>query len=286
MIQDENVKCWVNCWKSSIDESEFITDEMQAVRWNKRADQFGNDVDEERKQKKNAELFELLNKAGFSPSGAQVLDIGCGPGSLSIPLARAGAKVTSLDISSGMLYRLKETAEREGLQIFPMECSWWSADIDKLGFRNKFDLVIASMTPAIKNVETFDLMMACSRKYCYYSNFIRKFPDKIPNDIYVRILETAPNKNVFAAGLLFPFMYLYTQGFYPIIKFDCKSEHLEENWFEAAEKAIGFLQFSQDLPEEKKEKIREYYKNMATDGMIISDNKKYMGMMVWSVNKQ
>lgn len=47
MIQDENVKCWVECWRSSMDESDSITDELQAVRWNKRAGQFGNDGDEE-----------------------------------------------------------------------------------------------------------------------------------------------------------------------------------------------------------------------------------------------
>ena len=99
-----------------------------------------------------------------------------------------------------MLIRIKETAELEGLAINPVECSWWTADIDKLGFRNKFDLVIASMTPGIRDAETFERMMACSRKYCYYSNYIRVNPDKIPGDIYVRILGESPKKMTLEHG--------------------------------------------------------------------------------------
>lgn len=266
-----------------MDESDSITDELQAVRWNKRAGQFGNDGDEESKRKKNAEFFRHLDEAGFQPSGATVLDLGCGYGSLSIPLARAGAEVTSLDISSGMLDRLKETAEREGLHINPVECSWWSADIDELGFRNKFDLVIASMTPAIKDVDTFDRMTACSKKYCYYSNFIRNNLDKIPRDIYVRILGVAPEQNLLTTGLLYPFMYLYTLGYHPIIKFDCRSDHREQDWSEAAEKAMDYLQINLDLSDEIREKTRDFYKSASIRGRFISDSVKYIGMMVWSV---
>ena len=274
----------MDCWRSILQESDTVTDEIQAARWNKRANHFAKDLDEERREKKTVEFFNLLDEAGFSPEGSRVLDIGCGPGSLSIPLAQAGAEVTSLDISTGMLDRLVETAKREGLRINPVECSWWTADIDRLGFRNSFDLVIASMTPGIRDVETFDRMMACSKKYCYYSNFIRKNPDKIPGEIYVRILGEAPHSNTFAAGLLYPFMYLYTLGFHPIIKFNHKSVSHELNWAEAAEKAIDYLQPSQDLSDEIKEKVREFYRNNSHNGKFNADYEKYSGMMIWSVD--
>lgn len=281
MIHNENAKYWVDCWNMSIDESDLITDELQADRWNKRAEDFIKDMDEGRRQKKTDDFFNLLHEAGFSPQGSTVLDIGCGPGSLSIPLARAGAEVTSLDISKGMLERLEETAEQEELCITPIECSWWTADIDKLGFRKKFDLVIASFTPGIKDVETFDRMMACSKNYCYYSNFIRKSPDKIPPDIHVKILGEAPQTDLAVSGLLYPFMYLYTLGIHPIIKITHKSESRERNWSEAAEKAIDFLKINHTLSHEIKEKIREYYKNSSTNGIYFSHSEIYRGMMVW-----
>lgn len=266
-------------------ESDLVTDEMQALRWNKRSDDFAKDLSEERRQKKTAELFALLDEAGVSLKGATVLDIGCGPGSLSIPLAQAGAEVTSLDIASGMLDRLREKAKQEGLHINPIECSWWTADIDKLGFRNKFDLVIASMTPGIKDVETFDRMMACSKKFCYYSNFIRKDPAKIPSEIYVRILGKAPREDIFASGLLYPFMYVYSLGFRPVVKFNHKSEDREQDWSGAAEKAIDYLEISQELSDEVKEKIREYYKSSSTNGIYSTHSELFSGMMVWSLDK-
>ncbi len=283
MKREENVTCWVDCWNSSLNESDTTTDEMQAARWNTRADQFGKDLDDVRKQQKTADFFDLMDEAGFSPKGARVLDIGCGYGSLSIPLAQAGAAVTSLDISSGMLHRVKETAERERLNITPLECSWWSADIDHLGFRNAFDLVVASMTPAIRDVETFDRMMACSRKFCYYSNFLRKDSGKIPADIHTRVPGLTPKRPIFAGGFLYPFMYLYTRGFCPVIRFTHKSEHYTQDWAEAAAGAIDYFQFEGDLPDETREKIREYFKSIAVNGRYISTSEKYTGMMAWQV---
>lgn len=208
MTQDNNVKCWVDCWKASIQSNKAVTDELQAARWNERADQFAQNMDDERRQKRTADVLGFLEEAGFSPEDTCVLDIGCGPGTLSLPFARAGADVTALDISTRMLDRLRETAQNEGLRINAVECSWWSADIDKLGFRNKFDLVVASMTPAVKDVETFDRMMACSKQFCYYSGFVRREDtDRTRQEILRKILGEEPRNHSHGPGLVYPFMY-------------------------------------------------------------------------------
>jgi SAM-dependent methyltransferase len=51
------------------------------------------------------------------PPPARVLDVGAGTGSLSLPLARLGYQVTALDLSPGMLGRLRSRAADEGLDI-------------------------------------------------------------------------------------------------------------------------------------------------------------------------
>jgi SAM-dependent methyltransferase len=51
------------------------------------------------------------------PDGETLLEIGAGTGFLSIAAARLGYRVTALDISEGMLARLKASAAREGLTI-------------------------------------------------------------------------------------------------------------------------------------------------------------------------
>jgi len=51
--------------------------------------------------------------------GMKVVDVGCGPGRLVIPLARAvgpGGEVVAMDIQAGMLSRAREKAQAAGLQ--------------------------------------------------------------------------------------------------------------------------------------------------------------------------
>lgn len=49
--------------------------------------------------------------------GAQLLDVGCGAGQLSLIAARAGARVTGCDIASNWLVQARRSAAAEGLSI-------------------------------------------------------------------------------------------------------------------------------------------------------------------------
>jgi SAM-dependent methyltransferase len=60
----------------------------------------------------NAALHRLLPAAS-----ARVLDVGAGTGFLSLAAARLGHRVTALDLSGGMLERLRERAAGEGLEV-------------------------------------------------------------------------------------------------------------------------------------------------------------------------
>jgi len=61
-----------------------------------------------------AEAF--VARIGLEP-GARVLDIACGTGNVTIPLARRGAVVTGLDMTPHLLKEARERAVREGLHI-------------------------------------------------------------------------------------------------------------------------------------------------------------------------
>lgn len=287
MNQDSNVATWVECWNLSRHHPGAVSEEMQAERWNKRSVDFARGMNDDRRRKKTGEILQLLSDIGFEPEGARVLDIGCGPGTLSIPLAKAGAQVTSLDIASGMLDRLRETAAAEDLKIQVEECSWWTADIDALGYREKFDLVIASMTPGVRDAETFDRMMACSNQYCYYSNFIRRKEQRLPSGLYPILGEEEPIKNRGnVPAMLYPFMYLYTLGYHPKVNFTHSTFNRSQEWKVAADHAIERLERTRILSEDTREQIRQYFRESSEDGMYHTNSEAYTGMMAWSVREK
>jgi SAM-dependent methyltransferase len=69
--------------------------------------------------------------------GAAILDLGCGPGRVAVPLARRGFRVTGVDAHAGYLERARAWAEREGVEL-----SLCRADMSKLTFHSEFDAAL------------------------------------------------------------------------------------------------------------------------------------------------
>ena len=75
-------------------------------------------------------------------AGGRVLELGCGTGRVTIPVARAGADVVGVDRSAEMLGHARKRARRSRLKG---HVSWLRGDIRLLPFRKsaRFDLVMA-----------------------------------------------------------------------------------------------------------------------------------------------
>ncbi|UCB54411.1 MAG: class I SAM-dependent methyltransferase [Thiotrichales bacterium] len=73
------------------------------------------------------------------PPGSHLLDIGCGSGQTAIPAARAGLKVTGVDIASNLIEHARERAQIEGL-----DAEFVVGDAEDLPYWNaEFDVVIS-----------------------------------------------------------------------------------------------------------------------------------------------
>jgi ubiquinone/menaquinone biosynthesis C-methylase UbiE len=83
--------------------------------------------------------------AAPAPRGARVLEVGCGPGHLSIRLARRyGLEVTGVDLDPAMVARARANADRPGDQHRP---SFLVGDAAALAFPDRsFDLVVSTLS--------------------------------------------------------------------------------------------------------------------------------------------
>ena len=84
--------------------------------------------------------------AAVAPTGAQVLEVGCGPGHLSIRLASHGLEVTALDLDPAMIARAQANADRPP-NAGQRRPSFLVGNAAALAFPDaSFDLVVSTMS--------------------------------------------------------------------------------------------------------------------------------------------
>lgn len=101
----------------------------------------------------------LLVSHGLAGANKSVLDVGCGPGALALPLARAGSRVTALDWSPAMLESLREQARRWICPPPRAVCAAW----EDYAPAEPQDLVLAAFFPDAYSPEGLARLESWSR---------------------------------------------------------------------------------------------------------------------------
>lgn len=208
-----------------------------------------------------------------------VLDIGCGPGTFAIPLARLAAHVFALDPARKMLDTLMDEAQHQGLSNLTPLCQRW----EKSCFKKEFDLALASFSPAIRNTESLLKMHQASRRYCCLITSSGAENFRVRNELWEKILEEPFHS--FAFHITYPFNYLYSCGFRPQIRFLKNSVCYEEpvdtliDWYE------NYFKMFVDLNDLKRKMIRQYFEGLASGGIVKSQAEKTFSIMWWGVER-
>jgi SAM-dependent methyltransferase len=122
---------------------------------------------------------------GVEIARRSILDIGCGTGIYTLPLAREAAMVTGLDDSEAMLARMVEAASAAGLQnVGPVTASWKTLDPAAHGLEKAFDIAWVSMSPAVQTLSDFEKMEQCARAWCVYIGWGRKRKNNLMEEIF------------------------------------------------------------------------------------------------------
>jgi SAM-dependent methyltransferase len=95
-------------------------------------------------------------------SGDPVLELGCGTGRVTIPMAENGFEMTGLDISAPMLEQARRKASERGLKI-----RWVEADCRDFNLNEKFGTIIFPFNGIahIHDRESHEALYACVRKH-------------------------------------------------------------------------------------------------------------------------
>ena len=282
-VSRKNSQYWADFWNEST-KTEKKRGSFQPTFWDAMSSRFVKNRSPEKEVDRVKAVLDLIKTTGLDLDGAEVLDIGAGTGSFSIPLAKLGAKVTAIDFSEGMLKNLKSRADNENVTVRIMQRSWDEIDLDKEGFRERFDLVIASMTPAVHDPQTFDLMMNASRRVCYYSGWVSRKWDKAYYDLHRKLFNSEYREGVH--GIYLPFMYLYLQGFHPEIVISQDSWKSETTVDEMTDVITAHFLGTQIADPNIKTTIVEYLMQNATDGKYYEESVTTSAMMVWDKQKR
>jgi SAM-dependent methyltransferase len=81
---------------------------------------------------------QLVKFSGVKP-GQQVLDVACGTGVVAVTAARAGARVTALDLTPELLERARFNSQTAAVEV-----EWHEGDVEKLPFKDAtYDVVLS-----------------------------------------------------------------------------------------------------------------------------------------------
>lgn len=150
-------------------------------------------------------------------SGSRVLDIGAGPGTMAVPIAKVAAHVTAVEPSPGMISVLSEYAEEEGISNIEVIQKRWE-DIDPAtDLDRQYDVVVASYSLGMPDIKAaVSAMCRASSDWVYLfwfadtTNWEQAMFDLWPH-LHGKEYRRGPKADVL-------FNLLYSMGIYPNVE--------------------------------------------------------------------
>lgn len=264
-------------WKKKAKEN--LTDTQKF--WDLRAEEFNELTLERDNTKENDDLSDFLLSKGALKGDYDVLDVGCGAGKYSIEFSGMVHSVTGIDISPKMIEFSKENTVAKGIKNAEFyTVPWQTLNPEEWKWEKKFDLVFASMSPAVNSAETLLKMNAVSKKHCFMSGFVHR-QDQVKNYLIKELggkIEEHPLTNVYYA-----FNILWQNGIYPDIAY--RDRKWTKQW--QLDKAVEIFTFQVQkfFPDDQglSEKVKELLIEISSDGIVKETIDAKAGWLYWQV---
>ena len=203
-----------------------------------------------------------------------VLDVGCGTGRLSIPIAKQVASVTAVDQSTGMLACLQENMENEGVTNITSINKRWE-DVELGVDLEQHDVVLSCNSLGVPDIqEAITKMDAASKRYVYLISSAGRWMDGDMEAILGRRGRSRGMMDyIFYCNLLHE-MKIYTNV-------NIQDTEYEQH-YESLDEAVNRWNEMHDVPEDKEDALREHLsKILVEDNGTLSYKRKSKNATIW-----
>lgn len=200
---------WRQAWRER-EQARRAPDDVQV--WDERAQEFA----EHAGISEYADTF--LTLLDLEP-GLSVLDMGCGSGTLAIPLAQQGHEVLAADFSTGMLQCLRDAAKREGLGLIgsiqvDFNASWEQWEAAGIG-AGCVDVAIASRSTMVDDLgAAFEKLERAARRRVAVTMATEYSPRGVK-----RLGQCAAGEAPYVPDYVFGVNILLQRGRYPELRY-------------------------------------------------------------------
>ncbi len=138
-----------------------------------------------------------------------VLDIGAASGVFSIPFAEKGANVTAIEPSPELSIMLEKNSMNYSVQVNIIQKPFEEISTDKNN--QSYDLVFASMCPAMKDWEMVEKALSFAKKFCYISMMAGPKENHLMDEL-LPIIDLEP-REIGSSDMAYLLQLLYVNGY-------------------------------------------------------------------------
>lgn len=207
--------------------------------------------------------------------------MGCGAGTLALPLADRVRSITAVDFSEKMISILREQCMKKGINNIRTVCARWEDDWQKVGI-GLHDVAIASRSLVVEDLQgTIKKLVSAVRKRVYIVTIVGDGPhDRNAYNAIGRELKVGPD-------YIYNYNLLYQMGIYAKVDFICQNI---QDTYDSREEAVESVRWMfRDLTPEEEDKFSKYMERhlICREEQWMLDYARYVRWAVlwWDVEK-
>lgn len=233
-------------------------------------------------------VIEFINQMDFH-GARSLLDIGCGPGTICLPVAHRFEDVYALDYSAGMLDVVRSRAQAQGINnVHVLKHSWdeysKSAAEDAWSDVPVCDIVVASRSTMVNDMaDALQKMCSKARLRAYMTSTVDRH---LLSDELVACIGRGGERVVGFPNYMYAVNLLVQMGYLPRVNYietmDCKAKESASSFDEFVAGISGSIGV---LSSDEVARLKGYFERKCRDGLLPPVPRRVWALVSWEVWK-